>query len=58
MGEQRLGQGDTVHLLASGDLSALYAAAIAATGAAVVTVDSHQAFVAGITAIWSLARAS
>lgn len=56
--EQRLAAGDTVHLLASGELVALYSAAIESAGARVVAVDSHRAFLAGITAIWSRAHAS
>lgn len=56
--EQCLASGMTVHLLASGDLAALYAAAIEASGARVVAVDSQRAFLAGITAIWSLRHAS
>jgi len=56
--EQRLGPGDTVHLLASGDLAMLYTAAIEAVGARVVAIDSNRAFVAGITALWSHAFAS
>lgn len=51
--EQQLAPGETVHLLASGDLAALYTAAIEAAGAVVVAVDSHRSFVAGITALWS-----
>lgn len=58
MREQRLTAADTVHLLATGDLAALYATAIRATGAQVVPVDSHHAFLAGITALWSLSHAS
>lgn len=56
--EQGLSAADTVHLLASGDLATLYASAIRSTGARVVLVDSHRAFLAGITAIWSRAHAS
>ena len=52
--EQNIPAGATVHLLASGDLASLYGAAIEAAGAQVVAVDSHVAFVAGITAIWRL----
>lgn len=54
--EQSLAATDTVHLLASGDLADLYASTVRATGAQVVHVDSHRAFVAGITAIWSLSH--
>lgn len=46
--------GRAVHLLASGPLAALYAAAIAARGGRPVAVDSHAAFVAGIHRIWEL----
>ena len=56
--EQGLAAGDTVYLLASGDLAPLYATAIEANRADVVMVDSHRAFLAGITAIWNLAHAS
>ena len=56
--EQALAASDTVHLLASGDLAPLYAAAIEANGGGVVLVDSHRAFLAGITAIWTVAHAS
>lgn len=54
--EQGLLPDEIVHLLASGDLAALYAAAIEAVGAHVVVLDSHRAFVAGINAIWNLAH--
>lgn len=56
--EQHLAVGQVVHLLASGDLGALYATAIESVGGRVVALDSHDAFVAGITNIWSGARAS
>ena len=55
--EQQLGSGLTVHLLADPELSGLYATAIVSAGAQVVSVDSHAAFVAGITAIWKEANA-
>ncbi len=43
--------GETVYLLADGTIGALYARAIAAIGANAHRVDSHAAFVAGITRI-------
>lgn len=48
--------GDTVHVLADEKLGALYACALEAIGAQAVAVDSHAAFLAGITRIWELAR--
>lgn len=56
--EQAIGPDDIVHLLASDDLAALYTTAIAASGARTILVDSHAAFVAGITALWSYANAN
>lgn len=50
---QGLGPGDTVHLLADASLGALYGAAIAATGARAVAVDSEAAFIAGAAALFS-----
>jgi 2-dehydro-3-deoxygalactonokinase len=50
---QRIGEGDAVHLLAAEPLGGLYAAAIAATGAGVVRVDSEAAFTAGAWALFS-----
>lgn len=52
--EQRLAPGQTVHVLADPVLGALYGLAIAQVGAVAVPVDSHAAFVAGMTALWSL----
>lgn len=46
--------GDRVHVLADAALGELYAAAIEQVGARSVAVDSHLAFVAGITRIWEL----
>lgn len=43
--------GETVYLLADGPIAALYARAIAAVGGTAVRIDSHAAFVAGITRI-------
>ena len=48
--------GETVYLLADETLGGLYAAAIGAVGGQAVMVDSHAAFVAGITRLWELAR--
>lgn len=56
--EQKLDRGQCVHLLADPSLGSLYAAAIASGGARAEPVDSHAAFVAGITAIWREAHAS
>jgi 2-dehydro-3-deoxygalactonokinase len=50
----QVGAGETVYLLADPDLGALYAAALAEVGAAAVPVDSHAAFVAGITRLWEM----
>lgn len=44
--------GRDVHLLGSGPLSPLYAAAIEAQGGKAIVFDSHIAFVAGIHAVW------
>lgn len=52
----RITPGETVHILADPALGALYAAAVAALGANAQIVDSHSAFVAGITRIQDLAR--
>jgi 2-dehydro-3-deoxygalactonokinase len=56
--EQKLARGQCVHLLADPSLGSLYTAAIASVGALAVPVDSHAAFVAGISAIWREAHAS
>jgi 2-dehydro-3-deoxygalactonokinase len=48
----RVAPGQTVHLLAESLLAQLYSAAIAAVGGHAVVVDSHAAFIAGITRIW------
>lgn len=53
---QRLGAGDHVHVLADAALGGLYVAAIEAAGGQATLIDSHAAFVAGITKIWSLIR--
>ncbi len=45
---------DTVHILADPALGALYAAAVEALGGTAMLVDSHAAFVAGITRIQEL----
>ena len=44
--------GTTVHLLADPSLGALYSAAIRAVGGTAIILDSHAAFIAGITHIW------
>jgi 2-dehydro-3-deoxygalactonokinase len=56
--EQACRPGETVHVLADPVLGALYAAALTMVGARIVAVDSHAAFIAGITQIWRLAHAS
>lgn len=43
--------GETVHVLADPHLGSLYVAAIEAEGCAAKLIDSHAAFVAGITEI-------
>jgi 2-dehydro-3-deoxygalactonokinase len=43
--------GETVYLLDDGLIGALYARAIAAVGASAHRIDSHSAFIAGITRI-------
>ncbi|WP_416194315.1 2-dehydro-3-deoxygalactonokinase [Sphingomonas mollis] len=53
--ERSLAPGATVHILAEPGLAALYAAAVRHAGGTPVAVDSHAAFLAGITAIWRLA---
>lgn len=50
----QVGDGETVHVLADAALGALYAAAITQVGGTSVAVDSHAAFVAGITRIREL----
>ncbi|TPG43464.1 2-dehydro-3-deoxygalactonokinase [Sphingomonas koreensis] len=52
--EQAIAPGETVYLLADPALGPLYAAAIEVAGGAVVLIDSHAAFVAGVTRIWRL----
>ena len=47
---------DTVYLLADPELGALYAAALERVGARAVLIDSHLAFVAGISRLWERAR--
>jgi 2-dehydro-3-deoxygalactonokinase len=54
--EQAVAAGTTVYLLADPALGALYTAAIEMAGGASVLVDSHDAFVAGITRLWRLIR--
>ena len=54
--EQAVGVGAEVYLLADPALGALYSAAIEASGGTAVLVDSHDAFVAGITRLWRLIR--
>jgi len=54
--EQAVGAGTKVYLLADPALGTLYSAAIEASGGTAVLVDSHDAFVAGITRLWRLVR--
>ncbi|MGN6270287.1 MAG: 2-dehydro-3-deoxygalactonokinase [Sphingomonas sp.] len=54
--EQAIGRGTIVHLLADATLGSLYEAAITAAGGEAIRVDSHDAFVAGITRLWRLIR--
>ncbi len=51
--EQEVSPRDTVHILADPVLGHLYAAAVSASGAEPILLDSHAAFLAGITALWS-----
>jgi 2-dehydro-3-deoxygalactonokinase len=44
----------TVHVLADPRLGALYATALRAEGRIAIRIDSHGAFVAGVTKIWRL----
>ena len=57
---QGIGKGTVVHVLADPELGRLYSLAIAHAGGDPLLVDSHAAFVAGISRIWShyLATAS
>jgi 2-dehydro-3-deoxygalactonokinase len=48
--------GREVHLVASGPLAPLYAAAIEAVGGRAVAVDSRAGFAAGVHRIWELIR--
>jgi 2-dehydro-3-deoxygalactonokinase len=50
--EQQFSQGEGVYVLADVALGELYSAAVSGCGGAPVLLDSHKAFVAGITAIW------
>lgn len=50
----RIAPGETVHILADPALGALYAAAVSALGGTAHLVDSHAAFVTGITRIRDL----
>lgn len=49
--EQR---GLPIYILADPGLGALYAAAVATLGGNATIIDSHGAFVAGITRLWEL----
>lgn len=52
----RIAQGEAVHILADPALGGLYAAAVDALGGTPHLVDSHAAFVAGITRLWELTQ--
>lgn len=54
--EQGIAAGTLVHLLADPTLGGLYTAAITAAGGEAILLDSHHAFVAGITRLWRLIR--
>lgn len=54
--EQAAAAGTNVYLLADPALGALYAAAIEMAGGGAMLIDSHDAFVAGITRLWRLIR--
>lgn len=53
---RRIAAGDGVHILADPTLGTLYRVAIEAVGGHATLVDSHAAFLGGITRIWSIAR--
>ncbi|WP_010164914.1 2-dehydro-3-deoxygalactonokinase [Sphingomonas sp. PAMC 26617] len=50
--EQAIAIREPVHILADPALGSLYAAAVVQAGGAPILLDSHRAFLAGITAIW------
>ncbi len=52
VGEQAIVAGEPVHILADPILRPLYAAAVVQAGGKPIILDSHTAFLAGITAIW------
>jgi 2-dehydro-3-deoxygalactonokinase len=56
VGGENLAPGQPVHIVADPHLGGLYAAAVEVAGGVPHLIDSHAAFVAGITHIWSLAR--
>lgn len=51
---QALLSGEQVHILAGPGLGNLYAAAVTHAGGVPLSVDSHRAFVVGVTRIWEL----
>lgn len=53
---RRLGADEHAYVLADAGLGGLYVAAIAAVGGKATLIDSHAAFLAGITHLWSLIR--
>lgn len=54
VGGQKLREGDTVHILADPQFGQLYASAVMIAGGQAILVDSHAAFVAGISRIWKV----
>jgi len=54
---ESLQAGQNVYILADAHLGALYSAAVTVAGGTPILVDSHAAFVAGITHIWKEAQA-
>ena len=56
VGGEDLAGGQVVHLLADPQLGALYASAIRLAGGTPIIIDSHAAFVAGVTHIWKASQ--
>lgn len=52
VGGEGLAPGDPLHILADAHLGGLYASAVTIAGGIPIPVDSHAAFVAGISRIW------
>jgi 2-dehydro-3-deoxygalactonokinase len=51
----RITTGSEVHIVGDPQLGVLYAAAVEQLGGKTYSVDSHTAFVAGISRLWELA---